>query len=65
MQESGGNQKTNAALGSLAEGIQGLVKSMRSEQQMMRDWVESQSQSQQDINDVLKALQAVLNKERR
>jgi hypothetical protein len=37
------SQRTSAALANLAEGIQGLVKSMRSEQQMMRDWVEKKA----------------------
>jgi hypothetical protein len=40
----------------LAEGIQGLVKHMRSEQQMIRDWVESQSNQQQDIKELLERL---------
>ncbi len=40
------SQRTSAALANLAEGIQGLVKSMRSEQQMMRDWVEKQADEQ-------------------
>mgnify|MGYP003402509987 FL=1 len=42
----GSSQKTVAAMASLAEGIQGLVKNMRTEQQMMRDWVESQAAEQ-------------------
>ncbi|WP_337270285.1 flagellar motor protein MotA [Oryzifoliimicrobium ureilyticus] len=37
-----GNQRTVAAMASLAEGIQGLVKNMRNEQQMLRDWIEAQ-----------------------
>lgn len=51
----GANQKTVAAMANLAEGIQGLVKNMRSEQQMMRDWVESQAEEQ-------KAMRATLDK---
>lgn len=53
---SGGNAKQSAALASLAEGIQGLVKSMRSEQQMMRDWVEGQSNQQKQLEATLKDL---------
>lgn len=49
------NQKTVAAMANLAEGIQGLVKNMRSEQQMMRDWVEAQAADQ-------KAMRATLDK---
>jgi hypothetical protein len=57
MQESGGsNQRTTAALANLAEGIQGLVKNMRSEQQMMRDWVEKQADDQKAIRHTLDRL---------
>ena len=31
-----------AAISQLAESIQGLVKNMRNEQQMLRDWIEAQ-----------------------
>ncbi|RUM23715.1 flagellar motor protein MotA [Rhizobium vallis] len=37
-----GTQRSVAAMASLAEGIQGLVKNMRNEQQMLRDWIEAQ-----------------------
>jgi hypothetical protein len=38
----GGSQRSVAAMANLAEGIQGLVKNMRNEQQMLRDWIEAQ-----------------------
>lgn len=47
------SQRTSAALANLAEGIQGLVKSMRSEQQMMRDWIEQQAAEQKAIRETL------------
>ncbi|MDR6434014.1 MotA/TolQ/ExbB proton channel family protein [Brucella pseudogrignonensis] len=47
------SQRTTAALANLAEGIQGLVKSMRSEQQLMRDWAEKQTEEQQAIRETL------------
>jgi hypothetical protein len=50
------SQRTSAALANLAEGIQGLVKSMRSEQQMMRDWVEKQADEQKAIREPLDRL---------
>ncbi len=50
------SQRTSAALANLAEGIQGLVKSMRSEQQMMRDWVEKQAEEQKAIRETLDRL---------
>ncbi|MCR9237968.1 MAG: flagellar motor protein MotA [Alphaproteobacteria bacterium] len=55
---SGGNtaQPTSAAMASLAEGIQGLVQHMRSEQQVVRSWVESQSEQQNQVRRLLEAL---------
>src|SRR5690606_2073835 len=43
LQEGGANPRATAAMASLAEGISELVRNMRSEQQMMRDWVEAQA----------------------
>ena len=45
-----------AAMANLAEGIQGLVQHMRSEQQMIRDWVEAQASQQRDIKKLLERL---------
>ncbi|EJM99375.1 MotA/TolQ/ExbB proton channel family protein [Phyllobacterium sp. YR531] len=57
IQETGGSsQRTTAALASLAEGIQGLVKNMRAEQQIMRDWVEKQADEQKAIRKTLDKL---------
>ena len=56
VREGGGGARTTAAMASLAEGIQGLVKHMRSEQQLIRDWVETQSQSQSDVKALLEQL---------
>lgn len=53
VKEGGGGARTTAAMASLAEGIQALVKHMRSEQQLIRDWVETQSNSQNDIRKLL------------
>ncbi len=56
LQENGGSsQRVANAMANLADGISGLVKNMRSEQQMMRDWVEAQSDEQ-------KAMRATLEK---
>lgn len=61
--QSGGDEKTQAALGNLAGGIQGLVRSMRSEQQMMRDWADAQAEEQKEVRktlaDIAKALTAL------
>jgi hypothetical protein len=43
-QDSTLNEKSLSAMANLAEGIQGLVKNMRNEQQMLRDWIEAQQE---------------------
>jgi hypothetical protein len=59
VQEGGGGRASTAAMANLAEGIQGMVQHMRKEQQMVRDWMESQSVQQQALQDTLKRLTAV------
>ncbi|GLS20036.1 hypothetical protein GCM10007874_30530 [Labrys miyagiensis] len=54
--DGGSGRNATAAMAQLAEGIQGLVQHMRSEQQMIRDWVESQAEQQRDIKAVLQRL---------
>ncbi|MFC3074392.1 flagellar motor protein MotA [Shinella pollutisoli] len=56
-QEGGGGRST-AAMASLAEGIQGLVKNMRSEQQMLRDWIEAQQEEAKALRRTLDRLAA-------
>lgn len=56
--EGGGSKAASQATAHLAEGIQGLVKHMRSEQQMIRDWVEAQAAQQQDMKTLLERLLA-------
>ncbi|WP_421857296.1 flagellar motor protein MotA [Oricola sp.] len=59
---SGGTQRTTAAMANLAEGIQGLVRNMRSEQQLMRDWVETQAQEQKAVRETLDKLTKAIEK---
>lgn len=47
---------TSIAMANLADGIQGLVQHMRSEQQMIRDWVEAQAEQSRELKSVLKQL---------
>ncbi len=42
--EAGGSRAATNAMANLAEAIQGLVQHMRTEQQMIRDWVDSQAE---------------------
>ncbi|WEX76978.1 MotA/TolQ/ExbB proton channel family protein [Sinorhizobium numidicum] len=55
-QDGGVNQRTTAAMASLAEGIQGLVKNMRGEQQMLRDWIEAQQEEAKSMRKTLDKL---------
>lgn len=65
IQESGGsNQRVATAMASLAEGISGLVKNMRNEQQMMRDWIEAQSDEQKRLRETLERVAAGLDKQK-
>jgi hypothetical protein len=43
-------------MANLAEAIQGLVHHMRSEQQMIRDWVDSQAEQNREIRRLLQIL---------
>jgi hypothetical protein len=43
-------------MANLAEAIQGLVHHMRSEQQLIRDWVDSQAEQQREIQKLLEVL---------
>jgi hypothetical protein len=57
LQEHGGsNPRVATAMANLADGISGLVKNMRSEQQIMRDWVEAQSEEQKAMRRTLDRL---------
>jgi len=52
----GGGGKANTAMVNLAESLQGLIHHMRTEQQMIRDWVDSQAEQNRDIRKLLEAL---------
>ena len=54
--DGGSSRATTAAMANLAEAIQGLVQHMRTEQQMIRDWVDSQAQQHRDIRRLLEIL---------
>src|ERR1043165_8562731 len=54
--EGGSSKAANAAMANLAEAIQGLVKHMRTEQQMIRDWADAQAEQQRDIKLLLERL---------
>jgi hypothetical protein len=56
VEESGGSKASAAAMSNLAEAIQSLVHHMRTEQQMIRDWVDSQAEQQREIKRLLEIM---------
>ena len=54
--DAGSSKAATGAMANLAEAMQGLVHHMRSEQQMIRDWVDSQSEQHREIRRLLDLL---------
>jgi len=54
--DTNSNKAATAAMANLAEAIQGLVHHMRTEQQMIRDWVDSQAEQHREIRRLLELL---------
>jgi uncharacterized protein YneF (UPF0154 family) len=54
--EGGASKNTTNAMSNLAEAIQALVQHMRNEQQMIRDWVDSQADQQREIKRLLEII---------
>src|SRR5690348_16779478 len=54
--QAGAGKSASAAMANLAEAIQGLVHHMRTEQQMIRDWVDSQADQQREIKKLLEVM---------
>jgi len=54
--ETGGSKAASSAMSNLAEAIQGLVHHMRTEQQMIRDWVDGQAEQQREIKRLLELM---------
>jgi len=52
----GGGGKASTAMVNLAESLQGLIQHMRTEQQMIRDWVDAQAEQHRDIRKLLEVL---------
>ncbi|MEJ0013703.1 MAG: flagellar motor protein MotA [Bauldia sp.] len=58
--DAGGTQRATTAMANLAEGIQGLVQHMRSEQQVVRSWVETQSEQNKEVHALLETIAKAL-----
>ncbi len=61
--EAGGNKAATAAMAELAQAIQGLVNQMRTEQQAIRDWVESRAEQQAEQHGEIKRLLEMIARE--
>jgi hypothetical protein len=53
---AGGGKAATNAMANLAEAIQGLVHHMRTEQQMIRDWVDSQAEQHKEVRRLLELM---------
>jgi hypothetical protein len=58
--EAGSTQRANAAMADLAGGIRDLVQHVRSEQQVVRNWVEAQSEQQRELQQLLETISRAL-----
>lgn len=54
--QAGSGKAASTAMANLAEAIQGLVHHMRTEQQMIRDWVDAQAEQQREIKRLLEIM---------
>jgi hypothetical protein len=54
--ETGAGKGASTSMANLAEAIQGLVHHMRTEQQMIRDWVDSHAEQQSEIKKLLEVM---------
>ena len=53
---AGSGKAATTAMANLAEAIQGLVHHMRTEQQMIRDWVDSQAEQHREVRRLLEQM---------
>ncbi len=56
VEDMGSNRASTTAMANLADAIQGLVHHMRTEQQMIREWADSQGEQNREIKNLLERL---------
>ena len=56
VEDMGSNRATTTAMANLADAIQGLVAHMRTEQQMIREWADSQGEQNREIKKLLERI---------
>jgi len=54
--QAGSGKAASVAMANLADAIQGLVHHMRTEQQLIRDWVDGQAEQQREIKKLLEVM---------
>jgi hypothetical protein len=52
-------------MASLAEGISALVKNMRNEQQLIRDWVEAQAADNKSAREALERIAVLIERQQK
>lgn len=62
VEQGGGNPRATAAMASLAESIQGMVKHMRADQKTLREKIEAQDVQNRELNETLKKLNDFFDK---
>jgi len=62
VQEGGSSRAATHAMANLAEGIQGLVQHLRSEQKTMQEWAKGQGEQQEHIRRLLETLNSAFDK---
>lgn len=62
LQKDGGGSKATTAMANLAEGIQGMVQHLRTDQKYMREQIEQQAKQQKEVTALLRRLNAFFEK---
>jgi len=62
LQKEAGSPKATTAMANLAEGIQGMVQHLRTDQKYMREQIEQQAKQQKEVTDLLKRLNSFFEK---
>jgi len=60
--EAGGGPQAEGAVKELAKGVDQLVRQMRAEQKVVREWVDEQAAQQSEVASVLKDLAAKVSR---
>lgn len=62
LQKESGSPKATTAMANLAEGIQGMVQHLRTDQKYMREQIDQQAKQQKEMTDLLRRLNSFFEK---